>query len=430
MIKHCLTPIVSGLLLAALVAGCAVNPVTGRNELSLFDETQEINLGTNQYGPTQQSQGGPYTADPELSEYVSKVGQRLARVSDRSLPYEFIIIDDSTPNAWALPGGKIGINRGLLVRLNSEAELAAVLSHEIVHAAARHSAKSIERGLLVDGVLNAAGAALESSNVNYAGIVQDGARLGSQMLLQSYGREAELESDAYGMIYMLRAGYDPEAAVSLQETFVALSSGRSSDWLSGLLASHPPSLERVAKNRARAVRLHTNNTPLELGFERYQGALANLTRQSKAYDLLEEAGKAWAQGNLANARDKASEAKRLQELLDEVDPDEESSGDEANLDAILPGAAPGERTTRYSGGPPRERRRTQGRTICIMQRTALVRGRTAAAPGTAKKATEGADHQLQRRGQLVRVKGGRSRESSAIVQGLVDMGRGRSGFSP
>ena len=138
MIKHCLTPIVSALLLAALVAGCAVNPVTGRNELSLFDETQEINLGTNQYGPTQQSQGGPYTADPELSEYVSKVGQRLARVSDRSLPYEFIIIDDSTPNAWALPGGKIGINRGLLVRLNSEAELAAVLSHEIVHAAARH----------------------------------------------------------------------------------------------------------------------------------------------------------------------------------------------------------------------------------------------------------------------------------------------------
>ena len=225
MIKHCLTPIVSALLLAALVAGCAVNPVTGRNELSLFDETQEINLGTNQYGPTQQSQGGPYTADPELSEYVSKVGQRLARVSDRSLPYEFIIIDDSTPNAWALPGGKIGINRGLLVRLNSEAELAAVLSHEIVHAAARHSAKSIERGLLMGSVLNAAGAALESSNVNYAGIVQDGARLGSQMLLQSYGREAELESDAYGMIYMLRAGYDPEAAVSLQETFVALSSG-------------------------------------------------------------------------------------------------------------------------------------------------------------------------------------------------------------
>ena len=156
MIKHRLTLIVSGLLLAALITGCAVNPVTGRNELSLLDETQEINLGTNQYGPTQQSQGGPYTADPELSEYVSKVGQRLARVSDRSLPYEFVIIDDSTPNAWALPGGKIGINRGLLVRLNSEAELAAVLSHEIVHAAARHSAKSIERGLLVDGVLNAA----------------------------------------------------------------------------------------------------------------------------------------------------------------------------------------------------------------------------------------------------------------------------------
>ena len=276
MIKHRLTPIVSGLLLAALITGCAVNPVTGRNELSLFDETQEINLGTNQYGPTQQSQGGPYTADPELSEYVSKVGQRLARVSDRSLPYEFVIIDDSTPNAWALPGGKIGINRGLLVRLNSEAELAAVLSHEIVHAAARHSAKSIERGLLVDGVLNAAGAA----RIRQCKLRRDCSRRRAprlQMLLQSYGREAELESDAYGMIYMLRAGYDPEAAVSLQETFVALSSGRSSDWLSGLLASHPPSEERVAKNRARAERLNPDNASLELGFERYQAALANLT---------------------------------------------------------------------------------------------------------------------------------------------------------
>ncbi|MEL0092727.1 MAG: M48 family metalloprotease, partial [Pseudomonadales bacterium] len=244
------------LAILSFAVSCAVNPVTGKSELSLLDETQEVSLGTNQYGPTQQSQGGPYTRDRALTDYVQRIGNTLAKVSDRNLPYEFVVIDDSTPNAWALPGGKIGINRGLLVRLNSEAELAAVLSHEIVHAAARHSAKSIERGLFVEGVLSVAGAALESGNSSYSGVVQDGARLGSQILLQSYGREAELESDAYGMVYMVRAGYDPEAAVTLQETFVALSAGRSSDWVSGLFASHPPSEERVARNRDRAKRLN------------------------------------------------------------------------------------------------------------------------------------------------------------------------------
>ena len=309
---HRLLLISLGAACLIMLTSCATNPVTGKSELSLVDESQEIAIGTNQYGPTQQAQGGPYTSEPALTQYISEVGQRLARVSDRSLPYEFVVIDDSTPNAWALPGGKIAINRGLLVRLNSEAELAAVLGHEIVHAAARHSAKSMERGLLVEGVLSAAGAALQSGNTNYAGIVQDGARLGSQMLLQSYGREAELESDAYGMIYMVRAGYDPVAAVSLQETFVALSSGRSSDWVSGLFASHPPSEERVAKNRDRAERLNPDNAPLELGFERYQAALANLTSKSKAYDLLEEARAELARDNLTEASDKAIKAKQLE----------------------------------------------------------------------------------------------------------------------
>jgi len=111
---------------------------------------------------------------------------------------------------------------------------------------------------------------------------------------------------------MVRAGYDPVAAVSLQETFVALSSGRSSDWVSGLFASHPPSEERVAKNRDRAERLNPDNAPLELGFERYQAALANLTSKSKAYDLLEEARAELARDNLAEASDKAIKAKQLE----------------------------------------------------------------------------------------------------------------------
>ncbi len=137
----------------------------------------------------------------------------------------------------ALPGGKIVINRGLLVELKSEAELAAVLGHEIVHAAARHGAKGMERGILLQGVVMAAGIA--SQNSEYSQLAVGGAGIAAQLLTQKYGRDAEREADLYGMRYMSRAGYDPRAAIDLQQTFVLLSAGRDNNWLNGLFASHP-----------------------------------------------------------------------------------------------------------------------------------------------------------------------------------------------
>ena len=285
------------------LAGCAVNPVTGKNELMLLDESQEISMGAKQFEPTQQSQGGRYMSDPDLTRYVSEIGQRLARVADRSLPYEFVIIDDSTPNAWALPGGKIAVNRGLLTKLNSEAELAAVLSHEIVHAAARHSAKSIERGMLLSSVIGVASSAIDQNAGNYGRIFDNGAQLGAQFIVSSYGREAELESDAYGMIYMMRAGFDPEAAVSLQETFVQLSKGQSNNWLDGMLASHPPSQERVENNRRTAQRLkQAARQDLILGFDRYQSKLNRLSQRSPAYSQTQTALIALQERDLSKAQ--------------------------------------------------------------------------------------------------------------------------------
>ena len=300
-----LTAPVQRLLWPAIIflTGCAVNPVTGKNELMLLDETQEINMGAKQFEPTQQSQGGRYVSDPNLTRYVSEIGQRLARVADRSLPYEFVIIDDSTPNAWALPGGKIAVNRGLLTKLNSEAELAAVLSHEIVHAAARHSAKSIERGMLLSSVIGVASSAIDQNAGNYGRIFDNGAQLGAQFIVSSYGREAELESDAYGMIYMMRAGFDPEAAVSLQETFVQLSKGQSNNWLDGMLASHPPSQERVEDNRRTAQRLkQAARQDLTLGFDRYQSKLNRLSQRSPAYNQTQTALIALQERDLSKAQ--------------------------------------------------------------------------------------------------------------------------------
>ena len=105
----------------SLLAACTINPVTGNRELALISADQEIAIGQEQYGPSQQMQGGDYTLDPALTAYVRGVGQKLAAVSDRALPYEFVVLNNSVPNAWALPGGKIAVNRGLLMELPTSA---------------------------------------------------------------------------------------------------------------------------------------------------------------------------------------------------------------------------------------------------------------------------------------------------------------------
>lgn len=295
------------LVLTVFLAGCAVNPVTGKKELALVSESAEINMGTKQYLPSRQMQGGDYKMDPAVTAYVKKVGQKLAAVSDRKLPYEFNVINDSTPNAWALPGGKIVINRGLLVELKSEAELAAVLGHEIVHAAARHSAKGMERGMLLQGVVMAAGVA--SQNSEYSQLAVGGAGLAAQLLTHKYGRDAERESDYYGMRYMARAGYDPHAAIDLQQTFVRLSEGRNNSWINGLFASHPPSQERVEANRITAAELSQGG---EIGRDRYLKAIASLLRDREAYKDYDEGRKALAKGNTDQALALANKALKAQ----------------------------------------------------------------------------------------------------------------------
>lgn len=104
-----------------IFAACSTNPVTGESQFSIISPAQEIEIGQKNYGPYQQQQGGAYSVDKGLTTYVSRVGQALAKVSDdTSLPYEFVVLNNDVPNAWALPGGKIAINRGLLILLDDE----------------------------------------------------------------------------------------------------------------------------------------------------------------------------------------------------------------------------------------------------------------------------------------------------------------------
>lgn len=300
----------SSLLIAVLaiaLAGCSVNPVTGEKQLSLIGESQELAMGAEQYVPTQQTQGGQFYVDPELGLYVSEVGRKIAAVSDRpDLPYEFVVLNSSVPNAWALPGGKIAINRGLLTELENEAQLASVLGHEIVHAAARHSVQRMQQSMLISAGVAGLGFAL--SDNEWAGLIMGGAALGAQLALAQYSQADELESDHYGILYMKEAGYDPAAAVELQEIFLRLSEGRNPGFIQGLFATHPPSAQRVEENRELARKIGFGGYR---GEEVYERKLAKLRSLQPAYEAHDKALEFAAKDDMAAALEKVNEAIRI-----------------------------------------------------------------------------------------------------------------------
>ena len=183
-----------------------------------------------------------------------------------------------------MPGGKIAINRGLLVLLEDEAQLASVLGHEVVHAAARHGA---ERQATNFGIsLLAQAAATSTDNQFY----RQAAAMGAGGFQAFYSRENELEADHYGINYMVATGYDPYGAVELQQTFLRLSKerGNNASWFSALFASHPPSQERVDKNRARAASLPKGKRNKQT----FLNATRQLRRDQPAYEKHQQALKA------------------------------------------------------------------------------------------------------------------------------------------
>ena len=301
------------LVLAAQIAACSVNPVTGERNFQVYGTEWEQEVGAQLYAPMKQSQGGEFILDPGLTDYVRGVGGRLADQARRKeeLDFDFTILNDSSPNAWALPGGKIVINRGLLTELESEAELAAVLGHEIVHSDAAHGARAQSKGMLTQlgamATMIVLGSTVDSQAAREVAMIVPA--MGAQLLTQKYGRDAERESDEYGMLYMSEAGYDPQGAVELQETFLKLSEGRNQDWISGLFASHPPSRQRLESNRETASGLPRGG---EMGRERYLAKTAYLRRVKPAYAAFDEANKAASDKDLELAQRKLDEAMAIE----------------------------------------------------------------------------------------------------------------------
>ncbi len=233
-------------LILILLSSCSVNPVTGKQDFVMISENQEIQMGR-EYN-AQILKQNPVYKDQELQEYVQSIGESLAIKSHRpNLIYRFTVLDSPDINAFALPGGYIYINRGLMSYLSTEEELAAVLGHEIGHVTARHSVKQYSQSQLM-GILSTA---IEINAGRTAGNL---ANLASGALLSGYGRDMELEADDLGAQYIFQEGYSPQGMFEVlsvlkdQEIYskkIAEQRGQEPRSYHGVFASHPSNDSRL-----------------------------------------------------------------------------------------------------------------------------------------------------------------------------------------
>jgi predicted Zn-dependent protease len=269
------------LLLLILTSSCAVNPVTGKQDLVLLTEDDEIALGrkTNKEVLQQYS----VYENQALQNYVQNVGTKVARQSHRNnLIYRFTVLDSKEVNAFALPGGYIYITRGLMAYLKSEAELAAVLGHEVGHVTARHSVRQYSANQLTN-----MGIALGS--IFIPGMNQASNQLAQMFgaaLLRGYGREHELEADRLGAEYLARTGYNPKAMLDVisvlknQEVFeskIAQSEGREPRIYHGVFSTHPDSDTRLQEVVGTAQALSEETASANyVGYEEYMSFMDKL----------------------------------------------------------------------------------------------------------------------------------------------------------
>jgi metalloendopeptidase OMA1, mitochondrial len=251
----------SVLLLAAslALAGCYTNPVTGRKSLVLLSQGEELTLGTQSFQEIRQKE--KVSADPALNARATRIGQRIAQAVGNELPdakWEFVVFESKELNAFALPGGKVGVYTGLMRLAENDAELATVMGHEIGHVIARHGAERMSEAMVMTGVGALGSAVVETQthdpakkqmfDLAYGGLTTVGRVL-------PHSRSNESEADRMGAIYAARAGYDPRASITFWEKMMAQKQaadkgGGGADKVSALFSTHPADQKRIADLKA------------------------------------------------------------------------------------------------------------------------------------------------------------------------------------
>lgn len=250
---------VTVLLLAAALslAGCYTNPVTGRKSLVLLSQGEEVALGAQSFQDIRTKE--KVSTDPAANARVARIGQRIAQAVGNELPdakWEFVVFDSKELNAFALPGGKVGVYTGLLQLAENDAELATVMGHEIGHVIARHGAERMSEAMVISGVGAVGSAVVESKTQDpqtkqlfelaYGGVATVGRVL-------PHSRSNESEADRMGALYAARAGYDPRASITFWQKMMAqkqASEKGGGGGLSAIFSTHPADEKRIADLKA------------------------------------------------------------------------------------------------------------------------------------------------------------------------------------
>jgi predicted Zn-dependent protease len=230
----------------ALSSGCDTVPVTGRKQLNLMSSSQEMQLGVTSF--EQLKKTTPINHDPAVNALVQKVGKRIAAVATPDMPnaqWEFVVFESKEANAFCLPGGKVGVYTGILPITKDESGLATVLGHEVSHAVARHGAERMSEAMLEQDLGQAVGMSLSHYDPRVQAAAQVAYGLTTQVGMElPHSRAQESEADHIGLIYMARAGYDPEAAVQFWQRFMQYNQQQGGG-TPAFLRTHPTDEKRI-----------------------------------------------------------------------------------------------------------------------------------------------------------------------------------------
>lgn len=288
------------------LTGCAVNPVTGQKQFMMVSEQQEVAMDK-QSSPYQFSADYGMVQDASLNQYLQNLGMAMGRASHRpNMPYNFRALNANYINAYAFPGGSIGITRGILVNLDSEAELAALIGHELGHVNARHTAVRMSKSQLIGMGMMLGTVALGKRSESGAQALQQYGGLGAQALIAKYSRDDERQADSLAMEYMVSANYNPKGVIDLMELLLSLHKGQP-DAMSLLFSTHPLGSERYnSAKQLSATAQYATASGLSMQRERFMDYTAGLRRIKPAIDSFNKAEIAMAKQQYAEAQSLAS----------------------------------------------------------------------------------------------------------------------------
>lgn len=290
----------TSLTAAGLVTGCATNPVTGKSQLMLVSKEKEVQIDQ-QYSPHQFSTDYGVLQDSALNKYINGVGQKIAAKTHRpDMPYSFKGVNATYVNAYAFPGGSIAATRGILLSLDNEAELAALLGHELGHVNARHTSEQMSKGMLIQTVVAGISVAAGSQGSGYGQLASTLGMLGAGALLASYSRDNERQADALGLEYMTRSGYSPEGMVGLMDMLNSLSK-KSPNAIELMFSTHPMSSERYETAVKKVETEFSSANKSKFYRERYKDNTYQLRALKSAIEDMQNGEKEMAGENYAAA---------------------------------------------------------------------------------------------------------------------------------